>query len=104
MPKCERGRGCTCEEHTKRREYARKRYAEKYKGIPRKRASPGTAASLTTRRKPIPPGNEPRFMEGRVEEEVVIHWMPKAAEEWECPQCGEWFLLVDGKWTQPWVA
>lgn len=104
MPaRCDRGRGCPCNEHERRRVYARERYDEKHRGVPRNRATGKTASSITTR-SPGVTGQEPRFLEDKSGENVVIHWMPKEAEEWECPHCGKWFLKVDGVWTEPWVA
>lgn len=55
-----------------------------------------------TQAKSRPPGS--RFMEDKSGENTVMHWMPKEAEEWQCPDCNRWFLKVDGEWKEPWVA
>lgn len=96
MTVCDKGRGCPCEYHEKRREYARQRYAEKYKGVPRNRA---TGRELATTRNTLSGSRmEPRLVESPGEEGTIFHWMPKDGEEWECPQCGEWFRNLDGEW------
>lgn len=45
-----------------------------------------------------------RLMESKASDVNAVHWMPKDEEEWQCPKCGRWFLKVNGKWTEPWVA
>lgn len=96
------GRGCGCDACENRRVKARERYNAKFKGVPINRAT-GQPTRDTTRNQ-NDKGNEPRFMESKSGDGVVVHWMPKEGEEWECPKCGRWFLKVDGKWTEPWVA
>lgn len=52
-----------------------------------------------------PRNPDSRLMETGTPDAVTVHWMPKDEKEWECPQCGAWFLWVEGKgWTKPWVA
>lgn len=95
-------RGCDCELHTSQREYARKLKERKqngeqvgpYRGGPRKADGP-----MRNEKK-----NTSRLIESKSGEGVTVHWMPKEGPEWECPVCGHWFLLVDGEWSEPWVA
>lgn len=101
------GRGCECASCVKRRQYARDRYHEKYKNVPRNRATgkPVTASSLTTRNTEAS-GNEPRFFDDRSSGEVaVVHWLPDANQTgmraWGCPECHAWFYwsVDEQKWT-----
>lgn len=91
------GRGCTCERCESRRTYMRERYAAKYKGIPRNRA---TGKEMNNIRNNEAKNQEPRLVESVGPEGTVYHWMPKEGEEWACPRCPASFLKLDtGEWV-----
>lgn len=102
MARTDHPRGCSCEMHTRQREYARELRARKARGEVVERHKLGSTP--TTRNIPKPKAENSRLMESTSGDGMVVHWMPKDEPEWQCPKCNRWFLKVDGKWTEPWVA
>lgn len=92
---------CSCRKHTDQREYARQRRERIERGEMSPRAAKGSSPTTRNIGQKLPGS---RLVEGKSGETVTVHWMPKEAEEWECPVCGRWFLKVAGEWKEPWVA
>lgn len=93
------GRGCPCPKCEKKREDARQRYAEKYKGVPRNRATGHTKHDQEGT------GHETRLQEHEQGGGMTtFHWLPNANRtgtySWKCPNCDQWFhwSVDEQKW------
>lgn len=90
-------RGCTCETHTKQREYARELRERRANGeiVNKERGPQGKFTGIKSGPMERRAGSRLVLGDGT---DAINHWMPKEGESWNCQVCDAWFMKVDGEW------
>lgn len=88
---------CSCDKHTRQRNYARELRERKAKGEVEYRPRPRSSTpSIKSGPRERTPGS--RLVESNNGAGTIGHWMPPEGEAHTCPECGAAFMKIDGEW------